>query len=269
MIRFTGREGAQEDGLKIKDKLKDIPYDPPNPQILPDNSIAFVEKDRLFAVFDSTFRPLRAIIAKNELVDLILENGPQAAFRISKLPYSLYDDLIETFDNTIPSYVATQSSTMTISLNLQTSLKLPTQNFNFGMSPNLSASEFSKVANDLRDKNPMIRDDAHAQYVNDREFKYSKLPIVKIFSNGRVKPKEFSDYEKRAARLFEDWAQKENFNIDQKLFNGLERMNVWSDKAAIFRTKVMSDLQSTSPGAYKDLMSSITKDYQKFGFNNA
>ena len=268
MIRFTGREGGHDNGVLIAKTLMEIPYDPPNPQILPDNSIAFVEKGKIFAVFDNTYRPLRAVIAKNQLVNLILANGPQAALRITQLPFSLYDDLIEAFDNSIPEYEVTQGSYMTVSLNMQTSLSIPNHNLNLNLAPGVPESEASKAANDLRDNNPVRKNDAHAQYVTARELMYEKMPIVKIFSNGKPKPTEFTTYEKRAIRLFEDWVQKENFNIDQKLFNGLERMNMWSDKAAIFRTKVMSDLQSTSPGAYKDIMGVLTKDYERFGFTN-
>ncbi len=267
MIRFTGRDGGYETPAQMLIDLKKIPSDPPNPKVLAFHSVVF-EEPQLMAIFDRSYRPLRSIFAKIDLVNLLVENGPNRVYRITQLPFSLYDEMIEALDYAIPNYVCNSTTVMSVSLGMDTKIQLPRTFLSASQAPS-GADEITKKNNlAALDKDPMWRDDGHAQMVKDRELYYAKLPVVKIYANHRQKYSEFSANEKRSMILFDNFVQKETFNADQRLFDYLDRMNVWSDKSAIFRSKTFGDLAAKAPSAYQNYMTTLSESYSKHGYSN-
>jgi hypothetical protein len=268
-MRFTGRTGSFIRYSEIRKELAALPFSPPDPQMLRDNSVAFSNGSTTRVLFDRTYQPLRNLIAKGQLLDLVFKNGPHATYTLSNLPNLLAEELQDRIEAAYPDCVTKPDSVIEVTAHMGTKLKLPNNQMTFHQYPKIEEEE--RIAEAIaahRDSHRFLRSEKQAQLVRDREDAKSKLPIVKVFSENYENKKDISAEERRAIEQFEEWTKKEHANMDNKFFSSLERLNAWKYFSDLFRCKTFADMAQSSPTAYKQLSDLLLKSYKSLGYSN-
>jgi hypothetical protein len=266
MIRFTGDRGTYKNFETIRQEVKKLPsLLPKEPRILSDGSMALTDGTTVLAIFDPTYRPIKILLAKWQIIELILKEGPYVTFRFKDLPTPLYDLVYE--------WLARMSAAYDDELRVHFISEMSTQ----------IDGEDNKVRFNIKQQpitmpdavNSKIEESLHAHGLKDATVKREKKmdpiafePEVKVFVEDRASYGSQVAAERKALELFSHWLIKEHINLDNKLINNLELKQQLNPLGTILRSKTLSDYSQMSPKGFEEAMSYLQKRGSAAGYQD-
>lgn len=265
MLRYTGKTGQYYDCDFFRKEIANMPpLMPYTGYRLDDGSVAITDGRTITAIFDITYAPMRILMAKSQIADLILHNGPFKVYIFEELPTILQAEMADQIRIHYPKYRRFRGFQIRFEAGLNTSVKIPgaaTVSLAQDLGTTPTPEEALRITEQKKYCLLKVEDRPNIVVNGD--------PDVKIFSE------TLGDYEKRNAserRIFEafdKWLDKEHAEWDFKIFLKFEQLGKLGLKSDVFRAKEFGELARTSPQMYSELYSKFEQTLYDNGARNS
>lgn len=266
MIRFTGDRGTYRNFDVIRQELKKLPpLVSKEPQILSDGSMALTDGITVLAIFDPTYRPIKLLLAKWQIIELILKEGPYATFRFKDLPTPLYDLVYEWLANMSAGFDDELRVHFLSEMSTQIDAEESKARFNITQQPAMMPDAMKAKVEDSLKEHPIKNNLVKREKKMDP---YLLEPEVKVFVDDRASYGSQVAAERKALEIFSHWLLKEHLNQDNKLINNLELKQQLNPLATILRSKTLSDYRQLSPQGFEEAMAYLQKRANNAGYED-
>lgn len=277
-IRFTGRLGYYKDfDLIRKDLSKLPPLLPREPQIMQDGSMVVTDGINAVAIFDPTYTPIRMLILKRQVLELLMAKGPNATFLISELPEPLKTKVItivEGFHHTKggTKYYFRREPDFRVGFltEISTSIDSPNQDkkFKFDQNPVASSSEENALKESDLQKHKALRSLYPKGEPGLGKFN-GWTGEVNLYVEDRAQYGSQIAVERKMLELFDHWLIKEHINLDTKFVNYLELNSLLNPLAKVTRSKTFGEFGQASPDGYSKILKDFSNNKNSDSYTSA
>lgn len=268
MIRFTGKEGSYRNFDVLRQELTRVPrVIPYEPVMLPDGSVAVTDGKTVFAFFDPTYKPIRFLICKTQIIDLFIRNGANATYVFKNLPNPLHAELDEILHAHHSDHFRPDDFLVSFRSRLTTRLHTldGKSSIDYNQSPQPAATPEEEKSLAELPKHSLL---PASRVLRNSPGAYQFQPDVKVFVEDVAQYEKLYPAEKVMLEQFDHWLLKEHTNLDNKLFHYLEIAKALDASSDIFRCKTFSDLAQSSPTGHDHVTKQLLKEFSARGFAN-
>lgn len=251
------------------DEVKDDHIPEGAPYLAKNYCLVFFNIPSHYVVYDSSYEPLRALHARDNILNLFANRGLHPVATFSKMPIPLWDEVTDLVNQKYPGYEIPSSTLVTFSVETKTVLKLSKKDITLReerceISPTAQEKEQLEAMKDYR----MYWKSDVAQYESGRDSVLSRKPTSNIYVSDLDSHLLDFGLIDTALNFFGDWQAKQQDDQNRRIYSEIKRLGGWKETRPFIGSDEVRLFAVENADAMHEIERDFLSDPQKLGYRD-